>query len=249
MFKKLLLAIMIIGVATTLFLPPHAAPANAAETITVAAGAGYKKMVMDLAQVYTERTGIQVEQLYGNMGQTCSQAKNSGLVDCVVGDKRYLDGSGLAFQKMHEIGRGKLVAAFAKGLRIEDPADIVHGGITRVAMPDPKKAIYGRAAHEFLTSSGIREQVRDKLLVVATVPQVSSYLLSKEVDVGFINLTDALAIENRIGGTILVDQKLYAPIVIVAGILENAPNPETLAKFARFLDTDEARSIARKHGL
>jgi molybdate transport system substrate-binding protein len=150
---------------------------------------------------------------------------------------------------MHEIGRGKLVAAFAKGLRFEDPADITRGDITRVAMPDPKKAIYGRAADEFITSTGIRMQVQDKLLVVATVPQVSSYVLSKEVDVGFINLTDALAIEHRIGGIILVDQKLYEPIIIVAGILENAPNPEPLARFAKFLDTGEARSIARKHGL
>ncbi|MGE4299671.1 MAG: molybdate ABC transporter substrate-binding protein [Desulfovibrionaceae bacterium] len=230
-------------------MPCALCPAHAADAVTVASGAGYKKLVMELAAAFTTRTGITVEQLYGNMGQTVAQARNSGLVDCVIGDRRFLDKSELAFDAMHEIGRGKLVLAFAKGVDLKSPADIAHAAITRVAMPDPKKAIYGRAADEYLRNTGLYDSVRDKLLVVGTVPQVSAYVLSREVDAGFINLTDALGMSDAVGGTLLVDGKDYAPISIVAGSLAAAPHADSLKRFAAFLSTPEAQGIARKHGL
>jgi molybdate transport system substrate-binding protein len=221
----------------------------AAGQLTVAAGAGYKKMVTELANAFTESHGIEVQQIYGNMGQTIAQAKNSGLVDCVIGDKRFLEDSDIELTAMHEVGRGRLVAAVAKGVELTDPKDIVRQDITRVAHPDPKKAIYGRAADEFLRNSGLHDQVAEKMLVVATVPQVSSYVLSKEIDVGFINLTDALGIEDKVGAILPVDQQYYSPISIVAGFLATAPNRGPLEEFARFLATDQARGIAEKHGL
>ena len=230
-------------------LPGSSFEACAADKITLASGAGYKKMVTELAQAFTAQSGIETEQIYGNMGQTLAQAKNSGLVDCVIGDKRFLDASVVRFAAQYEIGQGKLVLAYAKGLEIKDPSDIQRADITRVAMPDPKKAIYGRAADEYLRNSGLSEKIADKLLVVSTVPQVSSYVLSKEVDAGFINLTDAKAIEDKVGGILLVDQAYYSPILIVAGALESAPHADTLKAFAAFLATDRAREIARKHGL
>ena len=242
--------IVILVALACLFLGPELTPnAAAAEKLTVAAGAGYKKMVTELAYAFTAESGIEVEQIYGNMGQVIAQAKNSGLVDCVIGDKSFLEQSELDFATMNEIGRGKLMAAFAKGLKLENPSDIVRDSITRVAMPDPKKAIYGKAADEYLRNANLYEKIQGKLLVVATVPQVSAYVLSKEVDVGFVNLTDAMGIQDQIGGMLQVDQKFYSPILIVAGTLKSAPNINALKSFAEFLTSAKAKEIAAKHGL
>ncbi len=238
--------IILFLVLVSLCLAPGLA---AAESVTVAAGAGYKKMVSELAKTFTDESGIAVEQIFGNMGQTIAQAKNSGLVDCLIGDKRFLDKSGITFSAMPEIGRGKLVAVTPKGIALDSPMDIVNDSIKRVALPDPQKAIYGRAADEFLHNSGLYDKVQSKLLVVATLPQVSSYLLSNEVDVGFINMTDAIGIQDKVGATLPVDQQYYSPIIIVAGSLASAPNSEALAKFQAFLATEKAAAIARKHGL
>jgi molybdate transport system substrate-binding protein len=221
----------------------------ASEKLTVAAGAGYQKMVSELSQAFTAESGLAVELIFGNMGQVTSQAKNSGLVDCVIGDKRFLEQSALDFSSMSEIGRGRLLAAFAKGLKLESPADILRDDITRVAMPDPQKAIYGKAADEYLRNSNLYEKIKGKLLVVATVPQVSSYLISKEVDVGFVNLTDLAGIQDKIGGSLEIDQKFYSPILIVAGALKSAPNMNALKLFFEFLAQPKAKEIAAKHGL
>lgn len=220
-----------------------------AENLTLAAGAGYKKLVTELCTAFTGKTGITVEQIYGNMGQVTAQAKMSGMVDVIVGDKTYLDGTDLKFAAEDEIGRGKLVAVVAKGVSLTEIGQIAEPAIKRIAMPDAKKAIYGRAGTEFLTASGLMDKVKDKLLVVATVPQVSAYVTSGEVEVGFINLTDALAIKDQVAKVIPIDEKLYSPILIVAKHLADLPHADAAKRFAEFLKTDAAKAIAEKHGL
>jgi len=74
-------------------------------------------------------------------------------------------------------------------------------------------------------------------------------VLSKEVDVGFVNLTDVMGIQDQIGGMLQVDQKFYSPILIVAGTLKSAPNINALKSFAEFLTSAKAKEIAAKHGL
>ncbi len=236
-------------------------PAKAQDVFTIAAGAGYKQLVTELADAYQKETGVAPQQIYGNMGQVAAQAKNSGIVDLVIGDKSYFDNTDLPFTEEYAIGKGRLILAVAK--EVDAPAlnslTVIDAGsgaalmedpaITRIAHPDAKKAIYGRAATQFLTNAGLLETLQPKLLMVGTVPQVSAYIVNGEVDLGFINLTDALAIENRVAHIIPVDETLYAPIRIVAKRLADAPLPQAAKAFGAFLRTETARAIISAHGL
>lgn len=220
-----------------------------AEPLIIASGAGYKKLVTELAKAYETATKNKPELIFGNMGQVTSQAKGSGSVDVVVGEKGFLEKAGLSFSGMSEVGRGILVLAWPKGKTLKDAADIAKPEVRRVAMPDPKKAIYGRAASQFLENTGLKAKVGDKMLVVATVPQVTTYLISGEVDAGFANRTDVMDLGPAIGGYLEVDPKKYAPIVIVAGRLADAKNAASAKAFTDFLTTDVAKAIAEKHGM
>lgn len=226
-----------------------AGQAFAAETLTLAAGAGYKQMVEDLAAAFTQESGVTVERIYGNMGQVTGMAKESGKVDVVVGDKRFLDGTNLPFAGESAIGKGLLVLVVARDVPVQSLQDLARPEVKRVAMPDAQKAIYGKAADEYLESSGQRAALQDKLIVVATVPQVSAYVMSGEVDAGFINRTDALAIQNKVARIIAVDEKAYKPILIVAKPLQDAPHAKALERFTAFLKGQAARDIAARHGL
>ncbi|TVM31568.1 molybdate ABC transporter substrate-binding protein [Oceanidesulfovibrio marinus] len=235
--------------------------ARADDSLTIAAGAGYKKLVTALGKAFTAETSIETQQIYGNMGQVTAQAQNSGVVDTVIGDKRYLDGSDLPFSTEYVIGKGKLVLAVAKGvslpavfdLKVLDaesaPKVLTDPAVTRIAHPDAKKAIYGRAATQFLANTGLAEQLEPKLIEVGTVPQVSAYVVNGEVDLGFINLTDGYAIQDRAARIIPVDEALYEPITIVAKTLNGCPSPDIAKRFGEFLQTDTARAIATEHGL
>lgn len=115
-------------------------------------------------------------------------------------------------------------------------------------MPQPKKAIYGIAGEEFLKNSKLYKEVKDKLYIVATVPQAATYVITKEVDAGIINLTAALANKSKIGGYIVVPNEYYAPINIVAGKLESCNNKECQS-FIEFLSTTKSKDIFKKYGL
>lgn len=220
-----------------------------AEPLTIAAGAGYKKLVTALAKAFESQSGTKTELVFGNMGQVTTQAKTSGMVDVIVGEKGFLEKTDLAFSGVAEIGRGILVVAWPKGKTLTTPADVAKSDVKRVAMPDPQKAIYGKAASEYLEASGLAKAVAGKLLVVGTVPQVTTYLLSGEVDAGFVNRTDVIDLGPSIGGYLEVDPSLYAPISIVAERLAGAKNADAAKAFADFVVSDAARAIAAKHGM
>lgn len=218
-----------------------------AGSLLVASGAGYKTVVEALADAYSSQSGTTVERIYGNMGQIIGQAKTSGKVDLLIGEEGFLRSSPLPLTESASLGKGRLVLAWPKGK--DEPADLKASAVARIALPDPERAIYGKAAMEYLDNSGLHDPLKDKLVVVGTVPQVFAYLATGEVDAGFMNLTQAVAAADKIGGFREMDEKLYKPIAIACIRLETAPSADAARKFAEFLGTDAARAIISAHGL
>lgn len=183
-----------------------------ADTLTLGAGAGYKRMLEGVIKGYELKTGRKVDQVYGHMGQIVMQAKASGSIGIIVGELSFLRSSGLEFADFKQLGQGVLVLAYAKNVRLTSTEDLNKPEIQKIAIPDAKQAIYGKAAFEFLQNTGLLGKIQNKIVTVATVPQVSSYLMSKDAEAGFINITDAIYIKDEIGGWLEVDKTQYSPI-------------------------------------
>lgn len=228
-----------------------AGSAFASDPAVLAAGGGYKKMVNALAKAYTAETGNSLQLVYGNMGRVTAQAKNSGAVDLVIGADFFLTRAQLDFSEEMKLGRGKLVLAWSKSFKGGiNPVDMLESAAAkRVATPDPHKAIYGRAAAQYLKHTGLDTRVGDRLVEVAAIPQVFSYLSLNEVDLGFMNLTHTLNVLDSLGGYVVIPDETYKPIFIMAGQLANASHPKQAQEFYRFLKTDKAQKIIRTNGL
>ena len=221
-----------------------------AETLMIASGAGYKRPVSALARDYEAASGNKVEEFYGNMAQVIAQTRQSERVGLIVGDLAFLQNAKeIHFTGFVPLGAGKLVLAYAKGKSMQTPLTLADADYKRIAIPDSRNAIYGKAAEEFLETSGLAARVKDKLLMVATVPQVSAYLVSGEVDAGFINITDVMGIHDKIGGYLDIDPKSYTPIKIVGGIVEGWETKTEAKAFIDYLKTAPARNILEKNGL
>ena len=221
-----------------------------AESLTLAAGAGYKRPLTEIIKAYEASCRGKIDQIYGNMGQVLMQAKGSGSVAFVVGEEGFLKASGLPFVSYHNVGEGILVIAFRKGLKLERPEDLLTPQITKIALPDEKRAIYGRAAKEFLRKAGLMDKAEKKLLVVSTVPQVSAYLISGEVEAGFINLTDALYVKDKIGGYLTPEKTMYSPIRLVMGVMKGYEEKAGTKKFVDFVKTNpKVKEIVKKAGM
>ncbi|TIH12520.1 molybdate ABC transporter substrate-binding protein [Marinifilum sp. JC120] len=224
-------------------------PVAAQAKIVIASGAGYRALVDNLTEEYTAKTGNEVERVYGNMARVTAQAKNSGTVDLVLGDKSFLDRAKLDCCATQKVGRGRLVIAYPKGKDFTGAENLVSESTTRIALPDTKRAIYGKAAMQYLRNKGLVAKLEPKLLMVATVPQSASYVVAGEVDYAFINLTHARKIKDSIGGFVAVDESAYSPISIIIEQMSNSAHAAECTAFMDFLKSDAARKIVAAHGM
>jgi molybdate transport system substrate-binding protein len=238
--------------AVAVFVVPMTALATAsmAEEITVAAGAGYRRPLAEVAAAFEKSKGDRVLQVYGNMGQVLAQTRESEKISVVCGDQAVLKkAKGVSFDRMLPLGKGRLVVAYRKGMTLAKPQDIANDTFKRIGIPDQTNAIYGKAGRQFLAHEHLAEKVDPKLIAVATVPQVAGYVASGEVDAGFMNATAAIAGGDNFGGFVEVDPKLYEPIEIACGIVTAAKDSATADSFAKFLGSEPARAILARYGL
>ena len=220
------------------------------ESLIMAAGAGYKKPIMEICKSFTSASGITVENIFGNMQTVSTQVKQSGKVGILIGDLSFLKNPklGVEYSSFLTLGTGKLVLAFPEGMELSNVTDLLCDRVSRISMPDTSKAIYGKAAKEYLINIELWNKIEGKIIPAATVPQVSSYIISKEVDAGFINLTDAIGISDNIGGYFVVDNN-YSPIEIVAGTIQGFEDNSSVKEFIEFLETEDSKIILDKYGL
>ncbi|QAR32922.1 molybdate ABC transporter substrate-binding protein [Geovibrio thiophilus] len=239
MLKKLIIVTVVFVMSSWAF---------AADEVTVAAGAGYRKLVTEMAAYCEQKEGIKVNMSFGNLGQVIAQVKASGLIPVVIGDKNFFTRAKLEITEFQPIGKGKLVLAWRKGIDIASVDEIATDKIKRLAIPNTENAIYGIAGTQYMAGKGLTDKVKDKLLVVATVPQVNSYVATGEVDAGFSNLTDTMGIADKIGGYIEINEG-YAEIPIVAAFLKESEGNAAALRLKNCLADAESAKIAKKHGL
>ena len=242
-------AVRRVKAALLVFLALWAASFSAlAGDLIVVAGAGYKRPVLELLERYRALTGQTVVGGFGNMQQISAQAQASADVGLMLGDEAHL--RDLPFvASLAPLGVGKLVIAWPKGkAALSVDADLLAVGVGRIACPDAQKTIYGIAASEWMKNKGLVEALKPKLIEVATVPQVTSYLISAEVDAGFINLTDALGAGDKIGGYRVIESG-YTTIRIVAGVIKGHENSAQVKGFWTFMNSPDAAAILKAYGM
>lgn len=94
-----------------------------ASSLKIAAGAGYKKPLMEVIKEY-EKNGNKVDAFFGNMKQVSTQAKQTD-ISLIVGDENFLyKRSKLDFKEFISIGEGKVVIAYAKGGKLSSIEDL-----------------------------------------------------------------------------------------------------------------------------
>lgn len=114
---------------------------------------------------------------------------------------------------------------------------------------DRSKAVYGNAAFTCLQRSGLITGLSSKLMEVATVPQVSAYLVTGDVDAGFINATEALALKDKVGDSLEVAPDCYDPIELSLAVLGGRDQSASTRAFIEFVATPQARQVMQRHGL
>lgn len=226
----------------------------AAAEVSVTTGAGYATMVKALAAAYDEALPAgapkAVQNYGGNIGQMLSQVSAGSGVNLVITDLGTLKAvrTPVEFASVTELGSTPLVFVWGRSVKISGVRDLSSDAVKAFAYPDPKAAVYGRAAKAWLESSGLAGKLAGKALSVATVPQVAAYVVKGEVEAGFVNRTAARANAGSLDGVEEITSG-YPPITMVAAVVKGAESDADVKRFVEFLGTDKARAILGKFGI
>lgn len=219
--------------------------------VSLTTGAGYADMAKELAKAFTATSGTKVTQNFGgNIGQMMAQIANGNGANIVISDEGTLKNlkSPIQLTDIHALGNTPLVFIWRKGLDLKGVSDIETNKVKQFAYPDPKAAVYGRAAQQYLNNLGLKAVSKDKIMKIASVPQVTAYVVKGEVDAGFVNRTAARRNKDKIGGSEEVT-KGYEPIHMIAAVVKGHEGDKDVQQFLTFLQSEQAKTILLKHGI
>lgn len=224
--------------------------------ITAAVASNVQYAMEDLKAEFRKSTGIEVKTVYGASGKLAAQIKSGAPFDVFVSaDMDFPDSLykwGYAPGKPAPYAYGKLVLWSLKDLDLDKGLTVLaDSSVLKIALADPKRAPYGREAVKVLQRSGLYDKVSPKLVYGENISQVGQYILTGNVEIGFMAKSVVLAGEVQGKGKWReVDSTLYDRIAQGAVVckygLEN--NPGLSTRFYAFLYSAPARAIFAKYG-
>lgn len=127
-------------------------------------------------------------------------------------------------------------------------SDLELPGITRIAIGNPATSPAGRYAEETLRSLGLWEQLGEKLVLCEHVRQILDYVARGEVDAGILYATDAVLRKEKIRIAAWAPPETHGPIIYPAAVLSKSAESKASQVFVKYLGSETARGILRKHG-
>lgn len=220
--------------------------------LTVAVAANFAEPLEVLASEFEARNGHRIIAVTGATGKLYTQIRQGAPFDVLLAaDTKHaqlLEESGLAIKgSRFTYAIGKLVLYSQQAHYIDDSGKrLVQGQFKRLALANPEVAPYGLAAKEYLVTSGLWQNLQDKLVLGQDLGQAYQFVATGNAELGFVSLSQMRSKgKQRVGSYYEIPQRYYAPLAQQAVSL-NAGKPA--ADFLQFLRGPVARKIIRSFG-
>ncbi|MCX5876696.1 MAG: molybdate ABC transporter substrate-binding protein [Deltaproteobacteria bacterium] len=226
-----------------------------AEKITIAAAADMKYAMKDIVAAFQQTVPKDtVEVVYGSSGHAFTQIQQGAPYDLYfaadINYPRELGQKGFAATepKLYAIGRITLWSS-SRNATTMSLKSLLAQDIEHVAIANPKHAPYGKRAEEALRASGLWEKVEPKLVYGENIVQTAQFVQSGNAQVGIIALSLVLNPELAgKGGYWLIPDSLHEPLEQAFIITKRAENNTLAQRFAKYMESKEARAIMIRYG-
>ena len=122
--------------------------------------------------------------------------------------------------------------------------------LKRLAIANPERAPYGRAAVAALTSLKLYDDLKPRIVTAENIAQAAQFVDSGNADAGLISLTSALTPRLASSGTYFaIPHDLYPPIEQGAVIVSNTAQRAAVHKLIDFLLSPAVQAQLAKSGL
>ena len=240
-----------------------AAPLLAQTPLRIAAAADLEPVLPPILAKFQKATGIQAEATYKASAMLTTQIENGAPFDVFFSadlsyPKRLID-AGLAdaagsadSSTPITYAKGTLVLWERKDSGLPPPSlDLLRDPrLKRLAIANPDRAPYGRAAVAALTSLRLYNQLKPRLVTAENIAQAAQFADSANADAGLISLTSALTPALRSAGNyFVIPRDLYPPIEQGVVIVSKTQQRAAVHKLLDFVLSPPIQAQLAKSGL
>ncbi|MRR38781.1 molybdate ABC transporter substrate-binding protein [bacterium] len=237
------------GLALILLMTPSA---FAADSLTVAVAASFKRPFSEIARSFEAGHPIKIDASFASTGTLHSQIVNGALYDVFLAADEKLP------QVLHEKGLAETPVIYARGRVVlwtnrehlckaaDWKSAIRDAGVRKVAIASPATAPYGMAAESALRKEGLWEAVKLRIVYAQDAGQAFQYVYTGAAAAGFCALSDAVSAVGREGCRFDVEEA--PPVEHSACVLKRAKNREAARLFIKFLESPQAEKIKEEYG-
>ncbi len=239
------------------------APLGAQTPLRVAAAADLEPVLPPILAQFQRATGIHAEATYQASAMLTTQIENGASFDLFLSadlsfPKRLIsdglaDAAGSADSTTPiPYARGTLVLWARKDSQLPPPSlDLLRSpALKSLAIANPDRAPYGRAAVAALQSLKLYDALKPRLVTAENISQAAQFVDSANADAGLISLTSALTPRLAADGSyFIVPRDLYPPIEQGAVIVSNTRQRAAAHKLLDFLLSPPIQAQLAKSGL
>lgn len=194
--------------------------AGDAETpLRVAAAVSLREVLTTISADFEAQTGIRVELVFGSSGQLLAQIRNGAPIDLFISAAHepvdVLEREGLLQPGPRRVVAGnKLVLVAPKGAPppVKEFLELAQPAVRRLAMGEPSTVPAGQYAQQVLDKLGIADALIERIIYGTNVRQVLDYVARREVTLGIVYATDALARADEVIVTAIAEAAWHQPI-------------------------------------
>lgn len=231
--------------------------------LRVAAAADLEPVLPPILEQFRQATGIHAEATYQASAMLTTQIINGAPFDVFLsadlGYPRKLIDAGLAdaagsadSSTPITYAKGTLVLWARKDSPLPPPSlDLLRNpALKRLAIANPDRAPYGRAAVAALTGLKIYDSLKPRLATAENIAQAAQFVDSGNADAGLISLTSALTAHMASSGAyFIIPRDLYPPIEQGAVIVSHTTQRASAHKLLDYLLSPPIQAQLAKAGL
>ncbi|MGA2728988.1 MAG: molybdate ABC transporter substrate-binding protein [Terracidiphilus sp.] len=228
----------------------------------VAAAADLEPVLPPILARFHQATGIDAEATYQASAVLTTQIQNGAPFDLFLSadlsyPKRLID-AGVADTAGSSdsstpitYAKGTLVLWTRKDSQLSPSLDLLRDPhLKRLAIANPERAPYGRAAVAALTNLKIYDELKTRIVTAENIAQTAQFVDSGNADAGLISLTSALTPRlSASGAYFVIPRDLYPPIEQGAVIVSKTSQRAAVHKLLDFLLSPPVQAQLAKSGL
>lgn len=237
--------------------------ASADTPLRVAAAADLEPVLPPILVQFEKESGVHVEATYQASAGLTTQIKNGAPFDVFLSadmsypkrliSARLADSGGIgSTTEPVNYANGTLVLWARKDSSLPSPSIelLKSPGLRRLAIANPDRAPYGRAAVAAITSLGLYDRLRARLVTAENIAQAAQFVDSGNADAGLISLTSALTPRLSSSGHYFeIPRNLYPPIQQGAVIINRTTRRADARRFLDFLLSASVQAQLARAGL